>query len=1122
MISELIENVQTQLNQLADTVPEVEKSEQWERIIRDVEQVSETVTRQLGQLMALQNINLQVGSQFNLDTLLNNVAIFSTKLLNADSSIIRLVDNRQELFDIKASYNPPNGIPLDEPENFGAGLSGQVLGTWQPILANDWSNHSLAKEYTLYTEEDSGILAILNVPISLQKKIVGTIEVFSFTKRQAFNENDLYILSILASQTATVIENTRLFNQAEHSYRFLETVIEHIPDPIFIKNKDHILLEMNQANADIIGRPKHEIIGKTDEAFFPPDLAEEFHHRLDEIFATNQVAEFEDKTVWGDGQEHIAYTRLVPILDSSGEPEYLLGITHDITERKAHELERERFLAETTALYNGSRAISNAMTERQIFEALFQQIRLENPSEISAFTFDTVNDELIWAELRENWQKKGSPTYPVGTRLFLPELPHASLLTTEEPLFIDNIADEPTLSNLEREAFAPVGAKAVAILPLKFVGQAIGLVTVYFTKPYTFSQDIQRFWSALIDQAGIALNNRQLIQKAAYRVVQMETAAKVAQTASSLIELDDLLKSAVNLIRDHFDLYYVGAFLIDDTNEWAELQAGTGEAGQIQLEKKHRLKIGGESMIGWSIKHRQPRIALDVGQDAAHFQNPDLPNTRSEMALPLIQRDRAIGALTVQSTEQAAFSREDIIVLQTMANQLANAIENARLFAQAQQEIEERKQTEFTNQQLLVEARYRSNLLQTAAEVSRAASSILDIDELINTSVNLIRDQFDFYYVGLFLVDAARKWAVLRAGTGEAGQIQIERNHRLKIGAGSMIGWSIDNRTARIALDVGEEAVHFKRNPILPDTRSEMALPLISRDQVIGALTVQSIEREAFSNEDITLLQTMADQLANAIANAELFEGVAQAQKEAESRLRETQALQQLSQNLAETLQVDEILDIFLQACAKEIGFEYIQFSLIDKDKNRIKALAGIGVSESQIKRSNHPLDSDDIMADIIKTGKTEVLTGWDKRFDKDIFESEGHADWVRVFSPIMLRQENIGLVEAGFNKKAQTTIHEFQIRLLRAFIDQTALALDSAKRYEASQRAARREALIKDITTKVRASTDLDTILQTTVKEVGDAIGSQRTYIHLTSSLKTNGHTTANVETKRGNGGQR
>jgi GAF domain-containing protein len=451
--------------------------------------------------------------------------------------------------------------------------------------------------------------------------------------------------------------------------------------------------------------------------------------------------------------------------------------------------------------------------------------------------------------------------------------------------------------------------------------------------------------------------------------------------------------------------------------------------------------------------------------------------------IPIVSRGEVIGIISADATEKGhIFTTEDIESGEAIADQLAIWLDNHLL---------------------LTEAQYRSERLQTAAEVSRAASSILDASQLIETSVNLIRNQFDFYYVGLFLVDEAREWAVLRAGTGEAGRIQLKNNHKLKIGGESMIGWCIQNRRARIALDVGQEAVRFQ-NPHLPDTHSEMALPLMSRDEVIGALTVQSTERGAFSPEDITMLQTMADQLANAIQNARLFENVIQAQQEAEVLLQETQALQLFSQMLAGTLQVNEILNIFFRACIDVLGFEYGMFSLVDKYQNRVKAVAGFGVSESQIKRANRSLDSHDIMADIIRTGQTEVITGWDERFDRDMFEAEGHADWVRIFTPVTLRQENIGLIETGFNKNMNKTTDEAQIRLLRAFIDQTALALDNAQRYEASQKAAHRETLIKEITTKVRASTNVDTILQTTVKELGDALGSKRAFVHLISP--TNG----------------
>ncbi len=218
-------------------------------------------------------------------------------------------------------------------------------------------------------------------------------------------------------------------------------------------------------------------------------------------------------------------------------------------------------------------------------------------------------------------------------------------------------------------------------------------------------------------------------------------------------------------------------------------------------------------------------------------------------------------------------------------------------------DITERKRAEAERERLLAALERRTTQLQTAAEVSHAASGILDPNELIRQVVDMAGERFDLYYAGLFLVDQtgewtgeADKWAMLQAGTGEAGRRMVEQGHKLEIGGNSMIGWCIDNKQARIALDVGEEAVRFE-NPLLPETRSELALPLISRGEAIGALTIQSVEEAAFSDEDITVLQTMADQLANAIENARLY---SQAQQEIAERKRAEETKQELMYALGE------------------------------------------------------------------------------------------------------------------------------------------------------------------------------------------------------------------------------
>lgn len=168
------------------------------------------------------------------------------------------------------------------------------------------------------------------------------------------------------------------------------------------------------------------------------------------------------------------------------------------------------------------------------------------------------------------------------------------------------------------------------------------------------------------------------------------------------------------------------------------------------------------------------------------------------------------------------------------------------------------------------EVERRSIQIQVASEVARDTTAVQDLNDLLHRAVDLIRERFGFYHAGIFLVDDKREFAVLRASTGDAGRQMIERGHKLRVGETGIVGYVTSTGEARIATDVGVDAVHFK-NPLLPETRSEMALPLISANRIIGALDVQSTIESAFDQEDIRILQILADQLAVAIENANLF-----------------------------------------------------------------------------------------------------------------------------------------------------------------------------------------------------------------------------------------------------------
>ncbi len=172
--------------------------------------------------------------------------------------------------------------------------------------------------------------------------------------------------------------------------------------------------------------------------------------------------------------------------------------------------------------------------------------------------------------------------------------------------------------------------------------------------------------------------NRQTSRRAS----QLQAITQLSEAIAQLLDLNELLPAATRLISERFGFYHVGIFLVNDDREFAILQATNSEGGQRMLARNHRLKLG-IGVVGYAAQSGQPRIALNVGADAVFFDNPDLPSTRSEAALPLKSRNETIGVLDVQSVEANAFSTEDLQVLTTLANQVSIALENARLLTEA-------------------------------------------------------------------------------------------------------------------------------------------------------------------------------------------------------------------------------------------------------------------------------------------------------------------------------------------------------------------------------------------------------------------------------------------------------
>jgi len=171
------------------------------------------------------------------------------------------------------------------------------------------------------------------------------------------------------------------------------------------------------------------------------------------------------------------------------------------------------------------------------------------------------------------------------------------------------------------------------------------------------------------------------------RATQIQAAAEVGSSVVSVRDLEVLLRRTTQLISDRFGFYHVGIFLLDEKGEFAVLRASNSTGGARMLKRGHKLKVGQTGIVGTVTSTGKARIALDVGQDSVYFDNPDLPGTRSEMALPLLSGTEILGALDVQSTEPNAFSKEDISTLNILADQITTALQNTRFIAQTQEAL---------------------------------------------------------------------------------------------------------------------------------------------------------------------------------------------------------------------------------------------------------------------------------------------------------------------------------------------------------------------------------------------------------------------------------------------------
>jgi GAF domain-containing protein/CheY-like chemotaxis protein/HAMP domain-containing protein len=751
------------------------------------------------------------------------------------------------------------------------------------ILVNDPANHPSFIDSDINPQEVGKHIA---TPIVVGGEIVGSLTIGRALDKADMDAGDEQLVGVLAAQVAVAVENRRLFRAVESEREYLRSILDTMPTGIMVLDaRTFKPLVVNAQVQNLLGKPID-----LDRPFNVEDYnllrtGTNVHYPTDElpIFVVAETGSqaFSDDiaAIHADGNQTDLLLNAAPIYDGRGNVSAIVAAFQDISNLRGLENALQNNLRETIALYEATRALSEASELEEVLDATITQLTMLEPSDGYLVLMDESTGDLT----------------PIRG-LIAPK--HFNLPTTvfdTEMMLIADVRTDLGLDDETCEELKTLGTAALGVVPMRARDVLLGWIVVTFDQPRSFSPEDERFLTTLSDNAAVAIDNRNLFLRTEVAYQEAATLYETSRVLSNASTPDDIVQAVVHQMRPPF---ITQVFMALPTNFNAD---GSVETMQVvahwQQDESTSINLMGvtlneEQFPAWrQVSSPEMVIINDVQEEPNLTEMERLGlmsiDAHSLAVLPLRAGNRRIGVIWLAGSLPYQQGERDLRIYRSFIEQASLSLEATRLL----------KQTE-----------RRARQLATSAEVSQIASSILDMNVLLPRIVDLIRDAFGYDHVQIFLMDEQDNFAELKASTGEAGRQLLGINHKLAKGSASVIGTVTSTGKPAIALDTADARFIHKPNPYLPLTRSEMALPLIIQGRVVGALDVQSNQPNAFSEEDVGVLTTLANQISVALDNARLFE-------QSESRARDmsflfnvTSAAANPDKTLADSLQ--EVADM--------------------------------------------------------------------------------------------------------------------------------------------------------------------------------------------------------------------
>ncbi|HUI88099.1 MAG TPA: GAF domain-containing protein [Anaerolineales bacterium] len=613
--------------------------------------------------------------------------------------------------------------------------------------------------------------------------------------------------------------------------------------------------------------------------------------------------------------------------------------------------------------------------------------------------------------------------------------------------------------------------KTLLAVSIEDQGFVLGALQIARSRGPNFSQEEIELTEGLASIIAVGLYASHRVEVERFRLGQLNLVRQVSAQIANVLNVDELARRVTELIQETFNYYYVGIFTIRPGTKSLRFRAGASAPRKGKRKITIALDVDiGEGLIGGVAESGERIVASDVRADDRFRFMDRLPETRSEMAIPLKIEDRILGVLDVQSNRLDAFHPNDLLLLEALADNIARAVEGARLYS---------------------DVRRRADQLSLIAEVSRSVTSTLDLRQLMSEAAALIHDQFHFPFVHLFTVHPNRRLIEYEAGSGKRSRALEGYTIPLDDAQG-IIPWVAREGRTVLANDVSKDA-HYRPSPLPPkNTRSELCVPLLFNEKVLGILDIQSDRLNVFIEDDRIMFEAVAGTIAASIRNADLYRSEHWRRQVADS-LREVAGL--LSSNAG----LDEVLDSILTEIERNLPVDVSAIWLLSDGDLSLSAVHGGDPQMIEEARLANPDGS--IALTRAMLSENPVL-----RKPADPIWPSGQAagfeaDYSSLAAPLHVGGQPVGVISLAHHARSRYG-HEAQA-MVTTFASYAAVAIENARLYDSAQEQAYASAALLQVAQAVVSLNELEDILGIIVRVLPILVGVERVALYLWNAEK-------------------